>query len=486
MLWTCWLLGLVFSLVPQSEGAVLVAVTVRVHGYVSQFIRSPARFSVGGKGSERARWRRAFAAAVPCPLRRVVAVEWLNFDAHQSDPDGDKHAEVGSDDAGGGSVAALAFTLHASKRLRAGVSPAWPTRLRSARFRARLAHAVGHQYRLPGLLRPEDLEVTAVDERAVTAAPTTAPTPLPPPPCRPGYGRENGGNGNDSTNNSAQGNLCVQCRAGRFRSGDSDDMECQPCPAGRFGATVGRFQAECEGPCPAGRFSNAGAVRCPVCPQGKHQPLQASPSCRDGHRDVVTTTTTTTTATTKAILGIASREPHARAHARADIRTDDSKPDSDAIANANVLLCDPGSGVHALSGRCEACAVGEYSLGFSRRACERCPAGRYGLGSSSSQMCSGLCPRGRWGAGGSRSAQCDGACAAGRYGDERGARDSLCAGHCGAGRFGATRGATSAGCDGGCTRGTFSRRGALRCDACPAGKWSLAGASQCSRIFKNT
>ena len=438
--------------------------TVLVRGYVAKFIRSRPRFEVGGGdgGSEQQKWQRAFTAAARCSPPCAVRARWLAW-----------HAGGGAKER----AAVLAFTVAATGVGGVGGvggGAALRARLRSRRFLLAFAHAVNAQYRLPGLLKPARVSVTDVRAVEPTLAPTAAPTAAPPPRCAPGHGLA-------AAAAAARGQrvACALCGVGRYGIGGGATAGgggCLACPAGRFGGTEGRFQAECEGPCPAGTYSRAGAARCSMCPPGKHQPLPAAPLCASAaarHRAVPPPPTP---------MPPTPRPTRTQAH-----------------IPRLPPLCDPGSGwavggsgsgggngstgsswLGGVRGRCEACAAGRFSLGFSRRACEECPAGRFGLGSSGTQACSGLCPRGRWGAGGSASALCDGACPAGRFGDELGARTNLCAGGCGAGRFGAHRGATSAGCSGRCAAGTSSRGAAPACAPCPAGKWSGEGAVVCS------
>lgn len=252
----------------------------------------------------------------------------------------------------------------------------------------------------------------------------------------------------------------LPCRPGQF-SGTPGAARCTMCPAGTYSPTS-RFHM-CL-PCAVGRFTEVeGSTTCTPCPPGTYgnQTGLSTPAC------------------------------------------------SGACVAAIGSAC--GAGVVSSTG--SPCTPGRFGLGVTL--CTNCAAGKFGASPSlSSALCSGVCSPGQYST--PASTACS-PCRGGFYGNSFGLTTSTCTGacaagsvcppgsatnttlcpsgtfsvpaaamctDCAAGRYGTSVGSSNASCDGNCTAGFACP---LRSTSprpvsglCPAGRFSMVGAGQCS------
>ena len=372
-----------------------------------------------------------------------------------------------------------------------------------------------------GFAYEADVLTTAVPTRAPTKAPTPptpspeSPTPAPTPPAAP-------------TPSPTPAPLF--CPAGKF--GQIDEGACNPCESGRYAASAGK-RITCER-CPPGKFQMfSGGNDCSQCPAGTSSPDPAAIEC-------------TKCAPGQFSGGLGSRSCRACWAGRFC---------SMVGTNLTGAVCPPGKYAGAAAPSCKVCPAGRFSkqaqaecelcfashFGTSegaanggcdgrcapgrfskpdRLGCKDCKEGRHSASGSAGDLCDGLCPMGRYsGQGSAKCTTCQAGrsqgfpgesactsckvgrfatggnrvcstcpagkqntehgevqchdCAPGRYG----AAPNACAG-CGAGRYG-KGGSPSEKCSGACPAGRFSRAGAATCIVCNAGQWSARRSVRC-------
>lgn len=159
---------------------------------------------------------------------------------------------------------------------------------------------------------------------------------------------------------------------------------------------------------------------------------------------------------------------------------------------ASCPNCQPGkySSEAGAAGSCTDCAAGKSS-GERSTSCGNCPAGKYsGSGWGTCGTCNvgqysgegsascANCPQGSTSPAGSTSVQSCISCGVGKF--IQGAACALC----NAGFFQGSTGQNN--CDSKCEAGKYSLAGASQCITCDAGKYSLSGASQCISCPSNS
>ncbi len=261
---------------------------------------------------------------------------------------------------------------------------------------------------------------------------------------------------------------------------------CLPCSPGAFGAVQGlgdEAGGVCSGLCPAGRWSGPGATGCTLCPAGRYGASQGSASA-------------------------ACSGPCVPAAGRACNAGETSPSGSPCPAGTygdGVGPCascpvgrhgsTPGLSSPACSGPCVAaagsvcrsgatsatgtpCPSGSYADGLD--ACVLCPAGRYGGAAGlSAPTCTGPCAAapGRYCPSGAVSPE-GVVCPAGTFSNTTGAVTCF---PCAAGFAGLRRNQTSANCTGPCPIGRYSPAGAEECSLCPGR--ACARARACVLLF---
>ena len=179
-------------------------------------------------------------------------------------------------------------------------------------------------------------------------------------PCVAAVAVSGAGSGCDSAGATAPtGSIC---RTGTYSSGSSGGS-CVPCPAGRYGNTLGLTTASCTGACAAvaGSFCGAGATAATgdVCPPGQYSDVAAVSAC------------------TPCPAGV---------YGGSGGQTSSNCTDS-CVAPAGSY-CPPG----ATSPTGLVCPKGSYSTGGASGLCTPCPAGRFGGRTNlTSANCSGAC-----------------------------------------------------------------------------------------------
>jgi hypothetical protein len=149
---------------------------------------------------------------------------------------------------------------------------------------------------------------------------------------------------------------------------------------------------------------------------------------------------------------------------------------TDKVAWYRNLGCLPG--FYVVSGACQSCPTGLFSISGLTFACTVCAAGRFGATTAmNTSACSGNCTAGYGCPAGSTNATVS-VCPAGQFSVFGASTCSMCA----AGRFGATDVMNTSACSGACSAGYACPAGSTNAtvSTCPAGQFSNSGASTCS------
>ncbi len=134
-------------------------------------------------------------------------------------------------------------------------------------------------------------------------------------------------------------------------------------------------------------------------------------------------------------------------------------------------------GFYVVSGACQPCPAGRFSLSGLTNACSSCAAGRFGATAAmNTSACSGNCTAGYscplWSTNGTVSV-----CPVGQFSNSGAPTCSVCA----AGLFGAVAAINTSACSGNCTAGYACPAGSTNATVspCPVGRYSLSGAGLC-------
>jgi hypothetical protein len=169
----------------------------------------------------------------------------------------------------------------------------------------------------------------------------------------------------------------VDCPPGQYGVGGS--VDCQPCPAGRFGEASALYNDACSGECTAepGWWCPPGCVNAfgQQCDSGYYSPggpqLSSCTACPAGVFGSAASTSSACSGSCQAVAGYSC---------------------SAGAVNSTGSPCPPGRHSSAKATKCERCPPGKYSDQFASPECFLCPAGRYGGSAGlTSPLCSGPC-----------------------------------------------------------------------------------------------
>eukprot|EP00937_MAST-01D_sp_MAST-1D-sp2_P003170 g3170.t1 len=210
---------------------------------------------------------------------------------------------------------------------------------------------------------------------------------------------------------------------------------CEKCASGQYTDQAGL--AECKGTaCPPGRFgplgsASAGAATCTDCQAGRFSGIAAG-------------------------AGTCKECPLGKW----------SPAGAESCAGACRSGTYSSTGAPPCSGK--VCPVGQHGPPMSTSAgaatCAACQAGHFSGDAAGAATCA-VCPRGKWSAAGAGSCT---ACESGRISNTSGASSAAPCARCEAGRFAGGAG------------GSGDTASAATCEECPRGKWSAAGAGECT------
>ncbi|ETW03305.1 hypothetical protein, variant [Aphanomyces invadans] len=267
----------------------------------------------------------------------------------------------------------------------------------------------------------------------------------------------------------AAGSVAMFCNA-------TDEIVCQPCPAGYFAAEGAR---QC-GVCPSGTYSTDGSANCTDCPMGTYNVQSASPSLASCERCPIGTFSTSIRATSYATC----QSCPAGSFSNVVGSTGCTPCAAGTFSSANASLCTAcvaGTFSAAAASSCSNCAPGSYTPFPSMSSCLACPLGMYSnataaqctacpLGTASSRVMGSL-------------ADCV-ACAAGSYADSLG--QSTCT-LCPDGSASSVVGSSSRASCTLCPMGTFSKAIKSTCTPCPRSTYAhQTGLAACFACPANT
>jgi hypothetical protein len=264
------------------------------------------------------------------------------------------------------------------------------------------------------------------------------------------------------------GNACNQCPSGSYSSA-ANSTSCTPCPAGTsFNGKGGTSLSVCS-TCPAGEYSSAGSTSCTSCLAGTYNDSPGASSCTLCPTGT-SSSTVGATACTPCLAGTANPTAGSTSCSACGHGYYSSVDEATSCTPcpAGTVMWDYGA-----TTACSACQPGTFST--DRLICTPCPAGKYSstLGASSCTAC----PAGTSfnGTGGTSLSVCA-SCTPGTYNSTSGA--SSCTA-CPAGTYSSAVGAISSSVCKTCTAGTSSA-GSSSCTSCPAGSYITGNAcNQC-------
>ncbi len=342
-------------------------------------------------------------------------------------------------------------------------------------------------------------------------------------PCAAGrFGSSPGGTAATCTGLCSPGYYCpsssvsalqVACPAGRYgASAGLFNGDCEgPCAAGRYGSSIGSSVSSCDGACAAGYFCPAGSTSATQSPCiAGYYSASGAPLCAPCAAGTFSSSGGATTCLDCA-AGLSSgpgasscTSCPAGKYFSEDICVDCKAGFYKIAGEASCTACAAGrfSSSPGNTAPCASlCSAGFYCLaGSSNATPARCAAGYFGSSAgATSPACDGVCSAGYYCPTGSTS-HTQAPCAAGRHGSSVGNANSTCNGPCNAGyycpaasssatqapcaagRYGSSVGNANSACDGPCRAGYYCPMGSTSAtqNACPAGTYSGDGASTCS------
>ena len=257
---------------------------------------------------------------------------------------------------------------------------------------------------------------------------------------------------------SVSGGACTQCPIGQFSPGNVSG--CTNCSAGTFASVLGT--SSCSG-CPAGTASGAGASGCTNCTAGRWSASANSSSCTDCPAGNFSNTRATSCPPCPAGSVSSSGSPTCSVCGPGQYTA--------VPQQSSCIVCTAGTLSTGNTSACTNCSAGQFSLASSGM-CSVCPAGTYS--SSGAGACLN-CSAGQYSVGGADNCSL---CLAGRYGDAPMLSVATCSGNCSAGYY------CPAGSDSPtemeCPAGQFSVAGASSCSSCTAGRYGNASAATSS------
>jgi len=271
--------------------------------------------------------------------------------------------------------------------------------------------------------------------------------------------------GSYQPNDDSRATSCTACDAGQYSG--TGWQTCSPCSTGQYASSSG--WSEC-GICDAGKYASGVATECSWCPNGQISSSKGASSC-------------TTCAAGKYDSVTSCKNCNAGQYSSA--------------GSSSCSTCSIGQYSSGSASECTACPAGQYQHQTGQSGCNNCDAGYGTTAGASSKAGCGACPKGKSSVSGGACT----ACSAGKYQDQT--TQSACK-LCATGKYLRTEGNDAASDCGECPAGKVNpggsswtdydsiedcdncdagkhqeKTGQASCKICGAGKYAVAGSSQC-------
>eukprot|EP00301_Raphidiophrys_heterophryoidea_P004584 c11984_g1_i1.p1 GENE.c11984_g1_i1~~c11984_g1_i1.p1 ORF type:complete len:1557 (+),score=366.77 c11984_g1_i1:80-4750(+) len=223
----------------------------------------------------------------------------------------------------------------------------------------------------------------SITETETTCSPTSGTTCR----CKPGYG--------GSCTTATQTTTCAACALGTYSAGGCNACiacspgtianttmasQCTPCPIGFI--SIGAGQSVCVA-CPPGTFSNTtGLAQCYPCPIGTYSTVSNATSCMACPSGKFTTSTRSTSCTACAVCDVAIERTVANCSATANTVCGcaygyGGSACTTQTTNSTCAACTAGYFGNGTCAPCTKCAPGTYTTSSAQQTCTPCATGTY-------------------------------------------------------------------------------------------------------------